>query len=209
MKRLHRPDLFTWSAYDEPLHVDFNGFLWTRPDGNVLVDPVALSAADERHLAALGGAAWILITNSSHVRAAREISALAGARLLGPAGERERFPVACARWLADGDEPFPGLVVREVHGSKTDGELALVLEETTAVFGDVVRAHQAGSLNLLPREKLRDPDRVRASLARFRGLHPRVAHVLVGDGWCAFGHGGSLLDGLLGAGGATPTPRPR
>jgi len=209
MKRLHRPDLFTWSAYDEPLHVDFNGFLWTRAGGNVLVDPVALSAADERHLAALGGAAWILITNSSHVRAAREISSRTGAKLLGPAGERERFPVACERWLADGEEPFPGLVVREIHGSKTDGELALVLEENTAIFGDVVRAHQAGALMLLPREKLRDPAKVEESLRRFRTLHPRVAHVLVGDGWCAFGSGGALLDALLGSGPAPTTPRPR
>ena len=39
MKPLHRPDLFTWSRYQDTLHVDFNGFLWVRPAGNVLVDP--------------------------------------------------------------------------------------------------------------------------------------------------------------------------
>src|SRR5512133_1382976 len=144
MKRLHRPDLFTWSAYDEAQGVDFNGFLWSREDGNVLVDPVPLAAADERHLKALGGAAWIVVTNSSHVRAAPELAARTGARLLGPAGERDRFPVACERWLSDGDVPFPGLVVRALQGSKTDGELALVLDDTTVVFGDLVRAHAAG-----------------------------------------------------------------
>ena len=199
MKRTHRDDLFTWSAYDEPLHVDFNGFLWKRGAGNVLVDPVALGAADERHLDALGGAAAILLTNSSHVRAAREIAARTGARLLGPAGERERFPVACESWLADGDEPFPGLVVRELQGSKTDGELALVLEDTTVVFGDAVRAHRPGALMLLAREKLRDPPALVESLRRIRRLHPRIEHVLVGDGWCSFRVGGTLLDELLAA----------
>lgn len=199
MKRLHRADLFTWSLYDEAQQVDFNGFLWKRPGGNVLVDPVPLSDPDQRHLAALGGAAWIVITNSFHVRASWEIAARFGARLLGPRAEQEDFPVACERWLADGDEPFPGLVVRELHGSKTPGELALVLHETTAIFGDVVRAHQAGSLMLLRREKLRDPTQVVSSLRRFRALHPGVAHVLVGDGWCAFRQGGVMVDELLGA----------
>ncbi|HEY6099166.1 MAG TPA: MBL fold metallo-hydrolase [Anaeromyxobacter sp.] len=199
MKRLHRADLFTWSVYDVSQQVDFNGLLWRREGGNVLVDPVPLAEHDERHLAELGGAAWIVITNSAHVRGAREIAARTGARLLGPAGERESFPVACERWLREGEEPFPGLRVRELQGSKTEGELALVLEDTTAVFGDLVRAHQAGALALLRREKLRDPAGALESVRRFRALHPRIEHVLVGDGWCAFRNGGALLDELLAA----------
>ena len=35
------------------------------------------------------------------------------------------------------------------------------------------------------------------SLRRLRRLHPRIEHVLVGDGWCAFRNGGVLLDELL------------
>jgi len=198
MRRLHRPDLFTWSVYDEAQQVDFNGFLWKREGGNVVVDPVPLAEPDWKHLAELGGAAWIVLTNSAHVRAAREVAARTGAALLGPAGERESFPVPCGRWLADGDEPVPGLVARELHGSKTDGELALVLEDTTALFGDLVRAHQAGALMLLRREKLRDPARALESVRRLRSLHPRIEHVLVGDGWSAFRNGGALLDELLG-----------
>jgi hypothetical protein len=197
MKRLHRPDLFTWSAYDVGQQVDFNGFLWKRAGGNVVIDPVPLTAPDWSHLDELGGAAWVIITNSSHVRASAEVAARTGAQVLGPAGERSGFPVACARWLADGDEPVPGLVVRELHGSKTEGELALVLEGTTAIFGDLVRAHQAGALMLLRREKLRDPPRALESVRRLRSLHPGVEHVLVGDGWCAFRTGGVLLDDLI------------
>jgi glyoxylase-like metal-dependent hydrolase (beta-lactamase superfamily II) len=177
--------------------VDFNAFLWVRPAGNVLIDPLPLESHDERHLAELGGAAWIVLTNSDHVRGAREIAERTGARILGPAGERGTFPVACERWLADGDEPFPGLRVRELDGSKTAGELALVLEEETAIFGDLVRAHSAGALMLLAPEKLSDPARARESVRRVRALHPRITNVLVGDGWSAFRQAGALLDELL------------
>lgn len=198
MKQLHRPDLFTWSRYDERLRIDFNGILWQRDGGNVLVDPPPLAEDDVSHLEALGGAVAIVLTTSDHVRAARELAARTGARLLAPTGERATFPVAVAGWLTDGDEPFPGLRVRELAGSKTEGELALVLDETTAIFGDAVRAHRAGALMFLAREKLRDPARLVESVRRVFALHPRIAHVLVGDGWCAFNDGGALLHALVG-----------
>jgi hypothetical protein len=203
MKALQRPDLFAWSSYQEHLRIDFNGFLWTRPTGNVLFDPMALSEPDRRHLLELGGATWILLTNSAHVRAALDVVALTGAKLAGPAGERASFPVPCDRWLSEGDEPFPGLRTHAMEGSKTEGELAFVIEDTTAIFGDLVRAHRAGSLMLLAREKLRDPARARDSLRRFRALQPSIANVLVGDGWCAFRNGGALLDELLATAGST------
>jgi hypothetical protein len=204
MKHLHRPDLFTWSRYDEGLRLDFNGLLWRREGGNVLVDPPPLADHDARHLDELGGAAAIVLTTSNHVRGSREVAARTGARLLGPGGERMTFPIECQGWLSDGDEPFPGLRVRELGGSKTEGELALVLDDTTAIFGDAVRALRAGSLMFLPREKCRDPERLVESVRRLRALHPRLAHVLVGDGWSAFNDGGALLDAILGPGSGLP-----
>lgn len=200
MKQLHRPDLFTWSVYQPQLRIDFNSFLWRRANGNVLVDPLPLGAEDEAHLHELGGAAWIVATNSDHVRGAREIARRTGARLLVPAAERARFPIPFDRALADGDEPFGGVVVRELQGSKTPGELALVLGDT-ALFGDLVRAHRADALMLLPQPKLRSRDEAVASLRRLRQLHPAIRHVLVGDGWCTFRDGGALLDELLARGG--------
>ena len=68
MKRLHRPDLYAWSSFDEGRDIDFNGVAWIRPDGNVLVDPLPMSGHDRAHLEALGGAALIVVTNSDHVR---------------------------------------------------------------------------------------------------------------------------------------------
>jgi glyoxylase-like metal-dependent hydrolase (beta-lactamase superfamily II) len=193
MKRLHRRDLYCWSTFNERLNIDFNAFAWVREGGNLLIDPLPLSAHDLEHLRKLGGAAAILVTNSYHVRGAVEIAAALGARVWGPAGERAGFPVACERWLGEGDEPLPGLVTLALDGSKTRGELALVLDETTLICGDLVRAHRAGSLMMLqPEQGLADRAKAVASIDRLAAL-PRIEAVLVGDGWSVFHDGRARL----------------
>ena len=197
MKALHRPDLFGWSQFDEARNLDFHGVAWIRPGGNVLVDPMPMSEHDLAHLTALGGAHTIVVTNSDHTRSAKALAARFSAELCGPAAEREGFPFVCARWLADGDEPVAGLKVRTFDGSKTPGELALVLEETTLIAGDLLRGHFAGKLNLLPDAKLRDRAQALASVARLVREHPRLDAVLVGDGWPVFRDGLSRLRELI------------
>jgi hypothetical protein len=196
MKKLHRPELFGWSRFDEARNIDFNSLLWVRPEGNVLVDPLPLTPHDERHLMALGGAVLVVLTSSDHVRDAVRIAELTGAKLAGPSAERESFPVSCDLWLRAGDEPVAGLEVLEMKGSKTPGELALLIEGHTLVTGDLVRAHQAGSLNLLPDEKL--VSRIDA-LDSVRHLldYTKVQAVLVGDGWPIFRDGHRVLRELV------------
>ena len=192
MKRLHRDDLFGWSVFDESRNIDFHGVAWIRGSGNVLVDPVPMSAHDEAHLRELGGAATIVITNSDHVRDAAALAERFGARILGPRGERDRFPIRCDVWLGQDDPVVPGLTAHAVSGSKTPGELALVLDGTTLITGDLIRAHEAGRLCLLPGAKLTDPGAARASVRRLAAL-PDVEAVLVGDGWPVFRHGAEAL----------------
>lgn len=200
MKRLHRKDLYAWSVFNERLNIDFNAFAWIRSPaegGNVLVDPLPLTAHDAEHLRTLGGAAWIVITNSDHLRGAKEIAAAFGAKIAGPAAEKAAFPLACDRWLAEGDELVPGLLTFELEGSKTPGELALLLEGTTLISGDLIRAHRAGSLmTLLPEQKLKDPKLARESIARI-AKRGGIEAVLVGDGWNVFRDGQKLLGELL------------
>jgi glyoxylase-like metal-dependent hydrolase (beta-lactamase superfamily II) len=197
MKRLHRRDLYCWSVFNERLDIDFNSFAWIREGGNVLVDPLPLSEHDRRHLRELGGAAWIVLTNSSHVRAAKELAAEFGCKLAGPAAEREGFPLACERWLKEGDDFLPGLQILELEGSKTPGELALVLEGTTLIAGDLLRSHRAGELMLLrPEQGLKDAARAVASLRRLLA-NERLEALLLGDGWCEFREGRKLLAEFL------------
>ena len=199
MKRLHRKDLFAWSVFSEKLNIDFNGFLWTRPEGNVIFDPLPLTPHDEQHLASLGGAAWIVLTNSAHLRGAAEIAKKFGCKIAGPAAEKSTFPIACDRWLAQGEALVPGLRTVELEGSKTPGELAFVLEETTLICGDLIRSHRAGSLMLLLAEQgLKDRERAAASVIQL-AKEPALQAVLVGDGFCVFRDARPVLDELVAA----------
>jgi hypothetical protein len=198
VKRLHRPDLWGWSRFDEGRNIDFHSVLRVHPAGNVAIDPLPLSQHDSAHLESLGGVATIVITNSDHVRAAAELAAATGARVLGPAGERDRFPIPCDGVLADGDRVAEDLVALALHGSKTPGELALVLSGTTLITGDLVRAHRGGGLDCLPDAKLTDRGAALASLRRLAAL-PGIDAVLVGDGWPVFTGGARALRELVAA----------
>ncbi len=195
MKALQRPDLFGWSAFDQARNVDFNGVAWAAPGGTVLVDPMPMGSHDLAHLVSLGPVAWVVITNSDHVRATAELVALTGARVAGPAAEQDALAGVCDHWLADGDELVPGLTALALEGSKTPGELALQIGDHTLVTGDLVRAHRAGSLMVLPDAKLTDRAAAAASVRRLADL-PGTEAVLVGDGWPVFRRGRARLQEL-------------
>ena len=190
MKRLHREDVYGWSLFDEGRNIDFHSVLWVRPGGNVAIDPLPLSEHDRVHLESLGSVSTIVITNSDHERAAKPLAEATGANIFGPTGEREWL--ACNAWLGDGDEVVPGLTAIAIEGSKTPGELALVLEETTLITGDLIRAHEGGRLCLLPDEKLSDKEQAVASLKRLAGLLS-IEAVLTGDGGPVFRDGARAL----------------
>ena len=196
MKQLHRDDLFGWSVFDESRNIDFHGLAWVRGDGNVLVDPVPMSEHDEAHLRELGGAATIVITNSDHTRDAVALAEKFGAKILGPRGELEGFPIRCDGWLGQDDTVVPGLIAHAVSGSKTPGELALTLEGATLITGDLIRAHEGGRFRLLPDAKVADLAAARASARRLAAL-PGIEAVLVGDGWPVFRHGAEALRELV------------
>lgn len=192
MKRLHRADLYSYSRFNEERNIDFHSVLWVRPGGNILIDPLPLSDHDAEHLEALGGVAIIVITTSDHIRDAAAIAAQYHAEIHGPDGERESFPIFCQRWLEDGDQVVPGLQVLALQGSKTPGELALILEDTTLITGDLVRAHEGGRLCLLPDAKLAHRNQALASVQRLANLD-KLEAVLVGDGWPVFRDGARAL----------------
>jgi hypothetical protein len=197
MKRLHRPNFYGWSVFDEQRNLDFHSVLWVREAGNVAIDPLPLSEHDAAHLEALGGVQTIIVTNSDHLRATKELSRSTGARVLVPERERARFSELSTDGLGEGATTrVEGLQVLELGGSKTPGELALLVEGDTLVTGDLVRSHRAGRLDLLPDAKLTDKDQALASLRRLVALAD-VDAVLVGDGWPVFRDGRRALQELL------------
>ncbi len=196
MKHLHRPHLYGWSSFDEARNIDFNSVVWVRSEGNVIIDPLPLSDHDEAHLQELGGVAWIVVTNSDHIRDSKHMAERTGAQLMGPKGEAGSFPVECARWLTDGDKVVPGMEVLEMEGSKTPRELALLLEKSTLITGDLIRAHEGGALGLLPDKKLSDRSKAIASVRRVAAL-PELEALLPGDGWPVFRDAKVILGDLL------------
>lgn len=140
--------------------------------------------------------AFVVLTNSDHVRGTAELTKQFGAKVLGPAAERDDFPLACSDWLREGSGAVDQLTVLELQGSKTPGELALLIGDHTLVVGDLVRAHQAGRLHLLPDEKLASRDLALDSVRRLLD-YTKVQAVLVGDGWPIFRDGHRVLRELV------------
>ncbi len=192
MKQLHRKDLFAWSVFDKQRNIDFHSVLWVRQQGNIMIDPLPLSVHDQAHLKSLGGVAIIIITNSDHIRDAQVIAKANHSLIYAPAGEQNSFPFSCERWLAHEQEIVPGLIAYEMQGSKTAGELALLLEQTTLITGDLIRCHIAGELCLLPAAKLTDTDKAIDSIKQIITLE-NIETVLTGDGWPIFHHAREAL----------------
>lgn len=195
MKLLHRKDLFGWSEFNPERNIDFHSVLWVREGGNVMIDPLPLSEHDHVHLQSLGGVEYIIITNSDHCRGAEQIAGDMGAKVFGPAEEESTFPLTCDRWLYDLDEVVPGLIAYRLDGSKTPGELALLLEKETLITGDLIRCHVAGELCMLPEAKLIDYHKAVHSVKQMAAL-PGIKAVLTGDGWPVFNHGSEALHRL-------------
>jgi hypothetical protein len=203
MKQLHRRDLWSWSTFDEARNLDFHSVVWVRPEGNIVIDPLPLSDHDRAHLEELGGVHTIIVTNSDHVRATGDLTK-AGVRVLGPRGEAtgsifcERGVVgnegdlACDGFLDEGDTPVPGMKVYAMEGSKTPGELALLVDGSTLICGDLVRAHEGGRLCMLPDPKLSDRAAAIASVLRLASIDS-VEAVLPSDGWPIFRHGAEAM----------------
>ena len=192
VKQLHRSDLFSWSVFNEERNIDFNGTLWLRPSGNILIDPLPFTGHDINHLESLGGAAHVIITNSDHVRDAAEIVLLTGAKCWGPFAEKHDFPISCDGWLSEEEQPIKGIEVFCLNGSKTPGELALLIDEKTLVTGDLIRAHEGGHLRMLPADKLQNHALALESIKRMASI-ASIQAVIPGDGWPIFNNGHEAL----------------
>ena len=196
MKQLHKPQLWGWSVFNPERNLDFHSVFWKRPAGNVVIDPLPLSDHDAAQIEQFGGVREIIVTNSDHGRAALALRDRTSARIWGPRQEPVFLESLRAEALAPGHGLGAELEVIELQGSKTPGELALLLDGDTLVAGDLIRGHRAGRLNLLPDAKLGDRARALASLealARRGGIEA----VLVGDGWPVFRGGSAVLRELL------------
>ncbi|MGY8869607.1 MAG: hypothetical protein ACKVJE_04115 [Pseudomonadales bacterium] len=196
MKTLHKNNFYCWSVFDEDRNIDFHSYVWVRPQGNIVFDPLPQTEHDKQHLLSMGEVSHILISNSDHVRDAQALAAKTGAQICGPEAEKGNFPIECDQWLSADSKLLDGLDVYSVSGSKTEGELAFVVEGDTLITGDLVRAHSGGKLCILPDGKLQDKGHAVSSIKQLAAIRGITA-VLPGDGWPIFREGDAALAELV------------
>ncbi len=169
----------------------FNSFFVECGEGNLVVDPLAADEALLARIERAGGVAWVVVTNRDHERTAASFKKHFGAQVAASADDAPHLAAGVDRMLEHGDTIGDARVL-SFRGLKTSGEIALSFRERRAVIvGDALWGVPAGSLRLMPREKLADPVAAVLSLRALRAEVPK--HVLVGDGTCVFEHGTSAL----------------
>src|ERR1700687_5368419 len=175
-----------WSVWQPDRNVFFNSFFLRRDDGNIVVDPLAWAPEDEAQMRERGGVAWIIITNRDHERRARDLATTFRAKIAAGVRDAPLLAGPADHVLREGDDKFKGLHVIEFEGLKSPGEIALHLRRhKTAIVGDALWGDPAGSLRLLPDDKLTDPKKAVLSLRKLWAL--QLDTLLVGDGACIFG----------------------
>ena len=181
MKQLMYSDIYSWSIFSEMRQVDFNGHLWVRPQGNILIDPVPMIDSDLNQLTALGGAKLIVITNCDHERQAEEFRKLTGAQIAVHEADTGALSTKVNRSLADQEEIVPGLTAIHLKYGKSDGEIALYFSEQRIVLaGDLIVGAPMGHLSLLADDKLEDPTKAALEIRKLLALS--FDTILVGDG---------------------------
>lgn len=181
MKQLIFDDLYSWSVFSDTRQMDFNGHLWVRPEGNVLIDPPPMIPSDLVQLYQLGNTDYIIITNRDHEREAFFFQKEMGAKVLVHEADAGQLTQPADQTLTDGEMIVPGLSVISLHHGKSPGEIALYFSEKKAIlFGDHVIGRPMGALNLLESAKLQDANLAREEVQKI--LQLSFDAVLVGDG---------------------------
>ena len=185
-----------WSVWQPERNLFFNSFFLQRPDGNVVIDPLAWTPEDAKQMEDLGGVAWIVITNRDHERRARELAPAFRAKIAAGEKDAPLLSDRVDRALRHGEEAFQGGCVTAFEGLKSPGEIAVHLpEQKAAIVGDALWGDPAGSVRMLPDDKLIDPKRAVLSLRKLWAL--KLDTLLVGDGACIFGDADRIIGQCL------------
>jgi len=195
MQRTIVPGVSMWSLWQPDRNLFFNSFFIETSEGNLAIDPLPAGPADYAEMETRGGVAWIVVTNRDHERDARALAARSAAKIATSFAEAAILSGPVDRTLAN-DEFFMGARVVALDGVKTAGEFALHFAALRAVVvGDALWGDPAGSLRLMPDDKLIDPPRAVLSLRRIAACLPD--HLLLGDGTPLFGNARAVLQDAL------------
>jgi uncharacterized cupin superfamily protein len=181
MKRVLGDEFYCWSVFSEDRQIDFNGHLWVRGEGNILIDPLPMIDSDLEQLDSLGAVTDIIITNRDHERQAAFFRARSGAQVVAHEADAPLLETAPDRTVADGDEIVPGLRAVHLRNGKSPGEIALYWpSKRLVVAGDLIVGTPMGELSILPDPKLENPAAAVLELRKLLAL--KFDAILLGDG---------------------------
>ncbi len=179
--RLAIPGAWMWSAWQPDRGMPFNSYLFETPQGAVAIDPLPLPGEDCAAIRERGGIYKIVVTNAEHLRDAPALSAQFGAPVVNDA--------------RDGEEVFPGAFALQIENGKSP-EFALHLPaHSAAIVGDAILGTPAGSLSLLPDERLKNVQHFVMEFRRLWALNLKT--LLPGDGYPVFGGADEAIGALL------------
>lgn len=194
--RVDVPAGWMWSAWQPDRGMNFNSYAFERDGALVAVDPLPLDSEGMAALRGLGGVRTVVLTNRDHERAAASLRESFGARIVAHEPEAQLFGVPIDHTFRDGEEIFPGAYALALPHGKTPGEIALHFPaEHAALVGDALIGAPAGTLALLPDEKLGDVRSFVFSLRRLWAL--RLRGLLLCDGQPLFSGADAAIGRLL------------
>jgi uncharacterized cupin superfamily protein len=196
VQRLAIDGVAMWSVWQPDRSVFFNSYFLKRAQGNIVVDPLAWMPDDEVQMRESGGVVWVVVTNRDHERKSRDLAQLFGAKIAAGVRDAPLLSGPVDLELREGDRVFPGLDIIELPGMKSPGEIALHLpDRKTAIVGDALWGDPAGTVRLLPDEKLLDARTAVLGLRKLWAL--RLDALLVGDGAPIFHDADSVIGAYL------------
>ena len=187
MKKTIFNEFYSWCVFNEAKQLDFNGHFWHRPDGNIVIDPIAATAADFKQMHQLGGVRLCVLTNADHERDAAKFKAEFSCDITIHEDDARSLKVAANRTLKHGEEVVSGMQVVSIKHAKTPGEIALWLPAYNAlVVGDMYQGTPVGAISLVPDAKLTSPQLALAEARQL--LRLPLEHLMVGDGHSIYYH---------------------
>jgi uncharacterized cupin superfamily protein len=197
MQKTVVPGVAMWSVWQPERNLFFNSYFIETSEGNLAIDPLPLSAADAQEIEARGGVRWIVVTNRDHERDSAGLRERFGSSVAACAPDASELSVPVDRTLQDNEIVATARVIA-LDGLKTAGECALWFDTLrTVVVGDALWGEPAGSVRLMPDEKLADPAKAVLSLRKLRARNP--LHLLVGDGAPIFSRAFEMISACLDA----------
>ena len=82
--------------------------------------------------------------------------------------------------------------INKIDEAKKHLNKAILIDETTLVTGDIIRANEGGKLSMLPEEKIQARELALNSIKRLAAIKS-IEAVIPGDGWPVFKNGHDAL----------------